>query len=97
MHRNWLLQSENQLLLLTPWGREDFGNQLGSRISNPCGAITYSDFYPVSTFLGTPCSAMLGFEKGQILKFNFNRNRISGRQTNLTHYMPAIEHAKSGD
>lgn len=61
MNRNWLLLSERQLLLLTPWGKEEYGNQLGSRISNPCGAFSFSNFYPVNTLLGNPCSAMLGF------------------------------------
>ncbi len=40
---------------------------------------------------------MLGFEKGQVLKFNFNRNRVSGRQLNITHYLPVLDNAKSGD
>jgi hypothetical protein len=61
MNQNWIIQSERQILLLTPWGREEFGNPLGSRISNPCGSFTYSNLYPVNTLLGNPCSAMLGF------------------------------------
>jgi len=61
MNRNWLLQTERQILFLTPWGREVFGNQLGARISNPCGIFTFSNLYPVNTLLGNPCSAMLGF------------------------------------
>lgn len=97
MGRNWLLQTQHQILLLTPWGREEFGNQLGARISNPCGLLTFSQLYPVYTLLANPCSAMLGFEKGQVLKFNFNRNRVSGRQLNITHYLPVLDNAKSGD
>ena len=40
---------------------------------------------------------MLGFEKGQLLKFNYNRNRISLKQTNITQYLPVVEHNKTGD
>lgn len=97
MHRNWLLQSPTCILLLTPWGREEFKQQLGARISNPCGNITCAQPYPVTTFLANPTSVLLGFEKGQVLKFNYNRNRVTDRQTNITHYLPVVEHAKSGD
>ncbi len=40
---------------------------------------------------------MIGFEKGQILKYNYNLNRITSKQTNITQYVPVIEHTKSGD
>lgn len=78
------------MLLVTPWGQEGLGHELGGRISNPCGNITYSLYYPVLTLLAHPTSALLGFEKGQILKFNFNRNRVTQQQTNITHYLPVI-------
>lgn len=89
-HRNWLLQSDSSITLLTPWNREEFSNAMGGRISNPCGNITFTEFYPVASLLGSPCSVLMGFEKGQILKYNYNQNRITSRQTNITHYLPVI-------
>ncbi len=61
IHKNWLIQTDTQILLVTPWGQEYLGQQLGARISNPCGNITSSQLYPVTTLLGHPCSVLLGF------------------------------------
>jgi hypothetical protein len=97
INKNWLIQSEQTVALITPWNREELGSPIGSRISNPCGNISFSSLYPVLSLLGSPCSVMLGFEKGQILKYNFNLNRITSRQTSLAQYLPVIEHAKTGD
>jgi hypothetical protein len=97
LNKNWLIESENAVVLVTPWNREEIGSPIGARISNPCGTITSSCLYPVLTFMGSPCSLLVGFEKGQLLKYNPNLNRISSRQTTLTHYTPVIEHAKTGD
>ena len=40
---------------------------------------------------------MIGFEKGQLMKYNFNRNRINSTQTNLTHYVGLGSKIKTGD
>jgi len=63
---------------------------MGSRISNPCGNIISIAFYPVTSLLASPTSVLLGFEKGQLLKYNHNINRITSRQTNIAHYLPVI-------
>jgi hypothetical protein len=39
---------------------------------------------------------MLGFEKGQILKYNLNMNRISNTQTSLSFYKPLLPQNKTG-
>lgn len=97
INRSWLLRTDTAIHLVTPWNKEEWRSALGGRISNPCGNITTSAFYPALTFLGSPCSAIIGFEKGQIMKFNFNQNRITSKQTNLTQYHPVLEHAKTND
>lgn len=97
INKYWMVESEQAVHMITPWHREELGSQVGSRISNPCGLITYSSLYPVLTLLGSPCSALIAFEKGQLLKYNFNRNRITAKQTSLSHYVPVIDHAKTGD
>lgn len=97
INKNWLVETGQAVTLVTPWNREEVGSAVGARISNPSGNISYSALYPVLTLLGSPCSALLAFEKGQVLKYNFNLNRITSRQTSLTQYHPVIDHAKSGD
>ena len=43
------------------------------------------------------CSLLLGFEKGQILKYNFNFNRIENSQINQSIYKPLFPQIRSGD
>ena len=40
---------------------------------------------------------MIGFDKGQILKYNFNLNRIENSQTNLSIYRPLIPQIRTGE
>jgi hypothetical protein len=40
---------------------------------------------------------MLGFEKGQVMKYNMNLDRISNTQTNLSFYNPVLPQIKSGE
>ncbi len=40
---------------------------------------------------------MIGFEKGQVMKYNFNMNRITSIQTNVSHYLPIMPNIKTGD
>ena len=90
LHRNWLIQSEEKVLLVTPWHQEEIGAPIGTRISNFSGAIRVAVFHPVLTLMGSPCSALVGFEKGQLLKYNYNLNRTSAKQTNRSLYQPVI-------
>jgi hypothetical protein len=39
---------------------------------------------------------MMGFEKGQLLKYNLNMNRISNTQTNISYYKPIFSQNKTG-
>jgi hypothetical protein len=46
------------------------------------------------TVIGLACSVVLGFEKGQVLKYNINMNRIDNTQTNLSFYHPLVPQIK---
>jgi hypothetical protein len=61
INKNWVIESEQTLTLITPWNREEFGNAIGGRISNPCGNITYACLYPVLSMLGSLTSVLIGF------------------------------------
>ena len=45
-------------------------------MSNSCGKISNIQIFPITTIFGAICSIMIGFEKGQVLKYNFNFNRL---------------------
>ena len=70
---------------------------IGERINSPSGFLSTIEIFPSFTLLGSLCSIVLGFEKGQIMKYNFNRNRITSIQTNLTYYQPLGPVVKTGD
>ena len=58
------------------------------------GKIISAEIFPIYTVLGLTCSIMLGFEKGQVLKYNMNMNRIDNTQTNLSFYRPILPQIK---
>ena len=53
--------------------------------------------FPTITVVGGLCSLLIGFEKGQILKYNFNFNRIENKQINLSIYRPILPQVKTGN
>lgn len=80
--------------MYSPWGLEVLNNEIGERVGNPCGKITTTQIFPIYTVLGLTCSIVLGFEKGQVLKYNMNMNRIQNSQTNLSFYVPMVAQIK---
>lgn len=40
---------------------------------------------------------MIGFDKGQILKYNFNFNRLENSQINLSIYKPILPQIKNAE
>ena len=70
---------------------------IGERINSPCGSFSSLCIYPTFSILGSLCNVVIGFEKGQVMKYNFNRNRVNSIQTNITHYLPLGPSIKTGD
>lgn len=61
------------------------------------GKITSLAIYPIYSFIGGICSLILGFEKGTVLKYNFNLDRVDNSQTNISIYNPLLPQVKTGD
>jgi hypothetical protein len=40
---------------------------------------------------------MLGFERGKVLKYNMNINRIANTQTTVPNYFPLLPQVRSGE
>jgi hypothetical protein len=72
-------------------------SDIGEKVGSQCGQITSATIFPVCTILGQVCSVMLGFERGQVLKYNMNINRIANTQTTVPNYCPLLPQVKSGE
>ena len=83
--------------MYSAWGLEVLNNEIGERMGTASGKITSVCMHPIGTFIGGITSIMLGFEKGQVLKYNFNLNRIDNSQTNLSLYSPLLAQVKTGE
>lgn len=93
---SWWLMSEKMLIMVTPTQREQLSMNIGMRVGQPCGKISCCSVYPIKSLLGSVTSVLIGFENGPVLKYNYNLNRLTSRQTNLTHYKPLLEQVRSG-